>query len=94
LEQSVFGKKLLFTKHVIRRLADRGTNQEEVKQALEKGQWIDAKEGRKETKLVFPYGRQWKDVIYERKTVNPVFVVEGDTITVITVYVFYGGKAV
>jgi hypothetical protein len=92
MDLTVFGKKLLFSHHATQRFSDRGTNPEEVKRALEEGGWVPAKSGRQETKVDFPFGKVWKGTLYQTKTVNPVFVVEGDSITIITIYVFYGGK--
>jgi hypothetical protein len=92
MDLTVFGKRLLFSHHSTQRFADRGTTPEEVKRALEEGGWIPAKSGRQETKAEFPFGQVWKGKLYQTKTVNPVFVVEGDVITVITIYVFYGEK--
>jgi hypothetical protein len=91
---TVFGKKLFFSSHAVQRFDDRGTSPEEVKRALEEGAWTPAQSGRQETKAVFFFGREWKGQKYETKTVNPVFIVEAETITVITIYVFYGGKVV
>lgn len=67
----------------------RGAGKEEVKSAISKGEWQEAKMGRLESKINFPYYEEWNDEFYETKQVNPVFVKEGSIVTVITVYVFY-----
>ncbi len=40
----------------------------------------------------FPFHREWNGKWYQEKEVKPIFVVEGNTIVVVTVYTRFFGK--
>ena len=78
-----------FTAHALDSARKRGTNQEEVRSAIQGAQWRAAKLGRIEAEMEFPYNGDWNNRYYQSKTVSPVFIVENQEIIVITVYCFY-----
>ncbi|MBI3335519.1 MAG: DUF4258 domain-containing protein [Candidatus Portnoybacteria bacterium] len=81
--------KIQFSKHALESMKKRGASRAEVKEAILKGTWEQAKQGRVESIRNFSYNREWNGVFYEKKQVNPVFIKEDEVITVITVYAFY-----
>lgn len=85
-------KPIVFSRHALDQLGDRGTLEEEVKQAIQEGEEIPAKKGRKAFRKNFPFGSQWKGKHYEVKQVMPIIVEEAEERVVITVYVFYFGS--
>jgi hypothetical protein len=85
-------KPIVFSQHALDQLGDRGTSEEEVKQAIQDGEEIPAKKGRKAFRKNFPFGSQWKGKHYEVKQVMPIMVEEAEERVVITVYVFYFGS--
>ncbi len=85
-------KSIVFSQHALDQLGDRGTLEEEVKQAIQEGEEIPAKKGRKAFRKNFPFGSQWKGKHYEVKQVMPIIVEEAEERVVITVYVFYFGS--
>ncbi len=85
-------KPIVFSQHALDQLSDRGTLEEEVKQAIQEGEEIPAKKGRKAFRKNFPFGSQWKGKHYEVKQVMPIIVEEAEERVVITVYVFYFGS--
>ena len=85
-------KPIVFSQHALDQLGDRGTSEEEVKQAIQEGEEIPAKKGRKAFRKNFPFGSQWKGKHYEVKQVMPIMVEEAEERLVITVYVFYFGS--
>ncbi|MBI2551810.1 hypothetical protein HYW17_00715 [Candidatus Uhrbacteria bacterium] len=67
----------------------RGANENEVVETIRLAEWREARSGRFEAKQDFQYNAEWNKKFYKIKQVNPVFVVERDTIVVITVYALY-----
>jgi hypothetical protein len=87
-------KPIVFSTHALGQMTDRGTNQAEVEAAIQEGEEIPAKQGRRAFRKNFAFNSQWKGRYYELKQVAPVVADELDRFVVITVYVFYfGGKA-
>jgi len=82
-------KKIIFTNHALVRITKRGTNKEEVIEAIEFGKREQAKDNKIMCRLNLPYNKIWLDTSYPIKQVVPVIVEEGDEIIVITVYTFY-----
>ena len=86
-------KQIIFSKHALEQLADRGTFQEEVKSVIRQGEHIPAKKGRIAFRKNFVFNLTWKEKYYEIKQVIPIVKEEANKYIVITVYVFYfGGK--
>jgi hypothetical protein len=84
-------KQIIFSKHALEQLADRGTFQEEVKFVIQQGEQIPAKKGRIAFRKNFVFKLTWKEKYYEIKQVIPIVKEEANKYIVITVYVFYFG---
>lgn len=84
-------KAIIFSQHALDQLHDRGASQEEVKLAIQDGEEVPAKKGRRAFRKNFHFGSKWKGKRYEVKQVMPVVVEEDEEIVVVTVYVFYFG---
>lgn len=82
-------KKILFTKHALERLPSRGTNENEVKEAVESGSREPAKNNRIICRLNFEYNKPWQGINYAVKQVAPVIKEENNNIIVITVYTYF-----
>ena len=84
-------KLIVFSTHALEQMADRGASQSEVEIAINEGEEIPAKQGRRAFRKNLPYNSTWKRRYYEFKQVVPIVAEEPDTWVVITVYVFYFG---
>lgn len=87
-------KSIVFSQHASDQLADRGTNREEVIQAIQFGARQAAKKGRVAYTKNFPFEKEWKGRYYNFKQVMPIVAEEKEEYVVVTVYVFFfgGGK--
>lgn len=93
MRKTVVDEGVRFSEHSLIRMQDRGCEKKEVIEAIENGEWQKEKDSRLSCSKTFPFKSVWKDKFYKEKEVVPVFVLEDDVITVITVYVFFkGGK--
>jgi hypothetical protein len=84
-------KSIVFSTHALEQMADRGASQSEVEIAINEGEEVPAKQGRRAFRKNFPYNSIWKGRYYEFRQVVPIVAEEPDTSVVITVYVFYFG---
>ena len=82
-------KPIRLTQHALAQCKERGTNETEVRQAVEHGSREPAKKGRELCRFNFPYGKSWQGNDYAIKQVAPVIKEEAQEIVVITVYTFY-----
>ena len=82
-------KPIRLTNHAIEQCVERGTNEMEVKIAIEKGSREPAKKGREMRRFNFAYNQNWQGNIYAIKQVAPIIKEEPDEIIVITVYTYY-----
>lgn len=82
-------KPIRLTQHAIDQCKERGTNEAEVRQAIQQGSRELAKKGRELCRFNFPYGQPWQGSYYPIKQVAPVIKEEANKIVVITVYTFY-----
>ena len=82
--------KIRIDPHTLERAQERGTNAEEIKQAIETGLSLDAKRGRSKKVKVYPFNQLRHGKFYEQKQVEVIYTTEGDTFVTVTVYVFYG----
>jgi len=82
-------KRIIFTRHATYSMKKRGVSEEEVISALNSGAWSPAKFERIECSYELDYNNIWNGRFYKKKQVVPVFVEEGEEITIITVYAFY-----
>lgn len=82
-------KQIKFTNHALQRLAKRGTNEQEVIEAVLTGNREPAKDNKIMCRLNLAFNDIWIDTLYPIKQVAPVIVEEEDEIIIITVYTFY-----
>ncbi|WP_018620401.1 DUF4258 domain-containing protein [Spirosoma luteum] len=78
-----------FSKHAQEQAVERGTTVEEMEKAIRHGVHEIAKKNRQKAKFTFTFGLEWHGRFYALKQVEPVFVVEENVVTVITVYTYY-----
>ncbi len=76
--------------HTLERAEERGTSEEEIKDVIETGSAIPAKYSRKGKVKVYEYKKERQGKYYAQKRVEVFYVIEGDLITTVTTYVFYG----
>jgi hypothetical protein len=84
-------KRIVFSPHARAQLVLRGATEPEARAAILEGEGVPARGGRAAFRKNFPFRSQWKGRYYETKQVLPIVVEEEDTVTVVTVYVFYFG---
>jgi len=82
-------KTIVLSRHALEQARERGTNEDEIRQAIYEGEESPAKKGRKAFRINLRFGRRWGGRVYETKQVMPVVVDEKERLVVVTVYVFY-----
>ena len=82
-------RKVVYSKHALDQMVERGTCKEEVEEAIFKGEKIPAKKDRHTYRLNFQFDESWGEKWYHMKQVMPVVKEETNELIVITVYVFY-----
>lgn len=65
-------KPIRLTQHALDQCKERGTNEAEVRQAVNHGSREPAKKGRELCRFNFPYGKSWQGNDYAIKQVAPV----------------------
>ena len=75
--------------HARSQLGFRGSNEQEVVEAIRSEPWQPAELGRLECRKNFPFNAEWNGRRYATKQVRPIFVEETNGIVVVTVYVYY-----
>ena len=84
-------ERLNIIEHAKERIKKRGTSIGEVEKVLEAGKEVKTDyEGRRAKEMVFSYNRKWQKKFYPEKKVKVIYREEGEVITVITVYVYFG----
>ena len=86
-------KPIVLTRHARQRLAERGTTEEEVVQAIRGAPWIPTNRGRYAATQWYPFGQDHEGSFYAGKDVRPIFVDEGERIVVVTLYVYFNQRA-
>ncbi len=76
--------------HTLERAEERGTNEEEIKDAIINGNPIFAKYGREGRYKIYEFKKKRHNRYYEQKRVEVYFISEENLIITVTVYVFYG----
>jgi hypothetical protein len=84
-------KLIVFSKHALEQMPDRGATSEEVEAAIRAGEVTAAKSKRFAYRKNFTFNKSWKGRYYAVKQVMPIVTEESDKIIVVTVYVFYFG---
>ena len=81
--------KIIFSKHALGQMQERGATRSEVSEAITEGEKISAKKGRLGFRLNVQYDAKWAGKHYKMKQVMPIVVGERRSYVVVTVYVFY-----
>ena len=76
--------------HTLERAEERGTNEKEIMDVITTGFSIPAKYGREGKAKIYDFRQKRHDKYYEQKRVEGFYIVEGNNIITVTVYVFYG----
>ena len=76
--------------HTLERAEDRGTDESEIKDVIDSGFTISARHGRIGKAKVYPFRSKRHGRYFEQKRVEVIYAAEGDIMTTVTVYVFYG----
>lgn len=76
--------------HTLERAEERGTSEEEIKDVILTGFLTPAKYGRIGKAKVYEFKQNRHNKYYEQKRVEVFYLIEGDKIITVTVYVFYG----
>ena len=84
-------KPIVFSRHALEQMADRGVTREEVEETIGTGEIMSARRGRLSVRRNFPYRADWKGRYYEVKQVMPNTVEDDTQVTVVTVYAFLFG---
>ncbi len=87
----VSNKPISLTEHAVEQMRLRGASEDEVRTAVQVGQWKPAKRGRVSAAKSFAFGgaSPMNGKTYTHKTVMPVFANEPHQIMVVTVLVYY-----
>ena len=81
--------KVRFSKHALTQMGERGAIRSEVVKAIQEGEEIPAKIGRRSYRINFQYNGSWMGKRYRIKQVAPVVIEENKIFVIVTVYVFY-----
>lgn len=76
--------------HTLERAEERGTNEAEIRDVINTGVPIPARYGRSGRAKVYEFEQTRNDHFYPQKRVEVFYVLESDSVTTVTVYVFYG----
>jgi len=76
--------------HTLERAEERGTNEVEIKDVIHSGFSIPAKHERIGMAKIYDFRQKRHSKYYEHKRVEVIYLIEGDRIVTVTVYVFYG----
>ncbi|MCX8028127.1 MAG: DUF4258 domain-containing protein [Thermodesulfovibrionales bacterium] len=82
-------KQIRLSRHAKEQLSFRGTNEEEIIEAIRTTDWKSLESGRLECRKDFIFQSDWNKRYYTTKQVRPIFVEEDNEIVVITVYTYF-----
>ena len=82
--------RIQIDQHTLARAEERGASEEEVRDVIETGLAIPAKHGRMGKAKVYEFKKERHGSHYDQKRVEVFYVMEGDLVVTVTVYVFYG----
>ena len=82
-------KPVYLSAHVAQRMIERGTNRQEVEEAIRRGRQIPAKEGKIAFRLNLRFEQTWKGRYYGTKQVMPIVSEKPERYVVVTVLTFY-----
>ena len=76
--------------HTLERAEERGTDEHEIKDVLNTGSRIQAKQGRKGKAKVYEFKMDRHGEYYQQKRVEVIYAIGNNIMITVTVYVFYG----
>lgn len=76
--------------HTLERAEERGTNENEIRDVIDSGFSVPARYNRRAKAKTFEYNQTRGGTLYRQKRVEVIYSERNDTITTVTVYVFYG----
>ena len=76
--------------HTLERAEERGTSEAEIEDVIHTGVSVAAKYGRIGKAKIYDFKQNRHNKYYEQKRVEVFYLIEGDQIITITVYVYYG----
>ena len=76
--------------HTLERAEERGTNEAEIRDVINTGFPVPARYGRSGKGKVYEFRQTRYNDFYPQKRVEVFYLLEGDHVTTVTVYVFYG----
>jgi hypothetical protein len=76
--------------HTLERAGERGTNEAEIRDVIYTGSLIPARYGRIGKAKLYEFRQNRHNKYYEQKRVEVFYLIEGNKIITVTVYVFYG----
>ena len=88
-EQEQRPKPIIFTTHALQRIRERGTREEDVREAIRIGQREPAQRGLFLYRLNLEFKREWDGRYYAVQQVAAVVAEEEYRFAVVTVYTFY-----
>ena len=75
--------------HARAQLPHRGTNADEVTEAVNGASWFSAGRGRLDCRKDFEFEGEWNGKACTNKQVRPVFIEDSAGVTVLTVYTYF-----
>ncbi|MGA2297555.1 MAG: hypothetical protein ABSG15_08420 [FCB group bacterium] len=82
--------KIIIEPHTLKRVTERGANENDIIDVINSGFNITAKKGRFAKAKIYDYNKNRNSKFYEQKRIEVNYTIENDIIVTITVYVFYG----
>jgi hypothetical protein len=79
--------------HAASILPSRGTNAEEVTEAINQSSWFSAGRGRLDCRKDFDFDADWNGAHFDWKQVRPIFIEDPAGVFVLTVYTYFGSDA-
>ncbi len=76
--------------HTLERAAERGTNEEEIKEVIQTGLPLPGKYGRMGRFKVYDFNSMRQGKFFRQKKVEVFYATKEDAIITVTVYVFFG----
>jgi Domain of unknown function (DUF4258) len=88
-QQEPSPKPIVFSTHALQRMRERGTREEDIREAIRIGQREPAQRGLFLYRLNLEFQQEWDGRYYAVQQVAPIVAEEEDRFVVVTVYTFY-----
>ena len=76
--------------HTLERAGERGASEYEIRDVINTGAPVPARQGRQARAKVYEFHQLRHDKLYDQKRIEVIYTVELDIAVTVTVYVFYG----